>query len=104
MAVDRFGALERELVGERANALGRIAASMEKALEDLRQFDREGSDRTAGADGEPVTRDELVAVAAERVWFYVVQRESIGWYRHEEALRSYRVPAELILRMGPRRA
>jgi hypothetical protein len=96
MAVDRFGALERELVGERANALGRIAAGMEKALEDLRQFDREGS-------GDPAERDDLCAAAAERVWFYVVQRESLGWYRHEEALRSYGVPAELILRMGPRR-
>ena len=97
MAVDRFGALERELVGERANALGRIAASMEQALEELRQFDRDGVN-------DPAARAELVAVAAERVWFYVVQRESLGWYRHEEALRFYGVPAELILRMGPRRA
>lgn len=97
MAADRFGALERELVGERAAALGRVAAGMEKALEDLRQFDRDG-----GAD--PAARAELVSIAAERVWFYVVQRESLGWYRHEEALRFYGVPAELILRMGPRRA
>jgi hypothetical protein len=97
MAVDRFGALERELTGERAAALGRIAAAMEKALEELRQFDREGS-------GDPAERADLAAIAAERVWFYVVQRESLGWYRHEEALRFYRVPAELILRMGPRRA
>jgi hypothetical protein len=96
MAVDRFGALERELVGERALALGRIAAAMEKALDDLRQFDRAG-------DGDPAERAELCAIAAERVWFYVVQRESLGWYRHEDALRFYGVPAELILRMGPRR-
>ncbi len=96
MAVDRFGALERELVGERAAALGRVAAGMEKALDDLRQFDRE-----AGGDAD--ARAELVAIAAERVWFYVVQRESLGWYRHEEALRFYGVPAELIVRMGPRR-
>lgn len=96
MAVDRFGALERELVGERALALGRIAEGMEKALEDLRQFDRDGGSESA-------ERDALCAIAAERVWFYVVQRESLGWYRHEEALRFYGVPAELILRMGPRR-
>ncbi|HEU5058099.1 MAG TPA: DUF6665 family protein [Kofleriaceae bacterium] len=97
MAVDRFGALERELVGERAAALGRVAAGMEKALDDLRQFD-------VAPGGDPAERAELVAIAAERVWFYVVQRESLGWYRHEDALRFYRVPAELILRMGPRRA
>jgi hypothetical protein len=96
MAVDRFGALERELVGERAHALGRIAAAMEKSLDDLRQFD-------ATPGGDPTERAELVAIAAERVWFYVVQRESIGWYRHEDALRFYGVPPELILRMGPRR-
>jgi hypothetical protein len=94
---DRFAALERELVGERALALGRVAAGMEKALEDLRQFDAEGP-------GDPAAREELVAIAAERVWFYVVQRESLGWYRHEDALRFYGVPAELILRMGPRRS
>ncbi len=96
MAADRFAALERELVGERALALGRVAAGMEKALEDLRQFDADGQ-------GDPAARAELVASAAERVWFYVVQRESLGWYRHEDALAFYRVPAELILRMGPRR-
>jgi hypothetical protein len=97
MAVDRFGALERELVGERAAALGRIAAGMEKAIDDLRQFD-------AAPGGDPAERADLVAIAAERVWFYVVQRESLGWYRHEDALRFYGVPAELIVRMGPRRA
>jgi hypothetical protein len=97
MAADRFGALERELAGERALALGRVAAAMEKALEELRQLDAEGQD-------DPAARAELVAIAAERVWFYVVQRECLGWYRHEDALRFYEVPAELILRMGPRRA
>jgi hypothetical protein len=96
MAGDRFAALERELVGERAVALGRVAAGMEKALDDLRRFDAEGQ-------VDPAARAELCAIAAERVWFYVVQRESLGWYRHEDALDFYRVPAELILRMGPRR-
>ena len=96
MAADRFGALELELAGERAAALGRIAAAMEKALDDLRLFDLVGG-------GDPAERADLVAIAAERVWFYVVQRETFGWYRHEDALRFYRVPAELILRMGPRR-
>jgi hypothetical protein len=98
MAADQLAGLEYELQGERAHALGRVAAGMEKALEELRWFDLEGP----GVDGV-VDRDELVAIAAERVWFYVVQRESLGWYRHEDALRFYRVPPELILRMGPRR-
>jgi len=97
VAADRYAALEHELIGERALALGRIAAGMEKALDDLRRFDDDPA-------SDPAARDELVAIAAERVWFYVVQRESLGWYRHEDALRFYGVPAELILRMGPRRS
>lgn len=95
MAGDRFAALERELVGERAHALGRVAAGMQKALDELRQFDADGL-------ADPAARAELVAIAAERVWFYVVQRESLGWYEHEKALAFYGVPAELVLLMGPR--
>jgi uncharacterized protein DUF6665 len=97
MSAGRYEGLELELQGERARALGRVAAGMEKALEDLRAYDREGS-------GDPAEREELAAIAAERVWFYVVQRESLGWYRHEDALRFYGVTSELILRMGPRRS
>ena len=89
-------AVELELDAERAAALGRIAGRMEEALEALRAFD-------AAGEAEAVTRDELLAAAAEWVWFYVVQRESLGWYRHEEALRAYHVPSEVHLQMGPRR-
>lgn len=88
-------ALLEEFAGERAHALGRIAARMERALVELREFD----EALAG----DVTREDLVAAAAEWVWYYVVQREVMGWYRHEEALRFYAVPAEVMVRMGPRR-
>ena len=44
-----------------------------------------------------------MAIAAELVWFYVVQRDVMGWHRHEDALRFYSVPAEVLARMGPRR-
>jgi hypothetical protein len=83
-----------EFAGERAHALGRIAARMEAALNELRAFDESAA--------EGATRQELVAAAAERVWFYVVQREVMGWNRHEEALRFYRVPPEVLARLGPR--
>jgi hypothetical protein len=93
---EQFQALEQELVGEKAHALSRIAARMELALAELRAFD--------DADEPPpgVDRQELVAAAAERVWYYVVQRDVLGWHRHEEALRFYRVPAEVVARMGVR--
>jgi hypothetical protein len=93
---DAFEALEEELAGEKAHALGRIARRMELAVAALRAFDL----------GEPLepdaTREDLVAAAAEWVWYYVVQRDILGWHRHDEALRSYQVPDEVIARMGPR--
>jgi hypothetical protein len=92
-----YAALLAELHGERAHALGRIARGMEKALAALRDFD-------AGVIADPEkTREELVAEAAERVWFYVVQRDVLGMHGHDEALRAYDVPDEVRFRMGPRR-
>jgi len=99
---DQHAALEQELLGERAAALGRVARRMEQALGELRAFDQERA--AAGpADGDRVTRAELLAAAAEWVWFYIIQRESLGWYRHEEVVRMYDIPSEVYLRMGPRR-
>ncbi len=99
---DPFAALHAEFAGEKARALGRIAARMERALADLRAFDAADGD-DAGALPEGVTREDLVAIAAELVWFYVVQRDVMGWHRHDDALHFYGVPAEVRVRMGPRR-
>ena len=82
---------EYELQAEKAASLGRVAAKMEATCARLREL-------APGAE-----RDELVAEAAEYVWFYVVQREAMGWRDHREALALYQVPPELIARMGPRR-
>ncbi len=92
-----YGALLAELHGERAQTLGRIARGMEKALAALRDFD-------AGVIADPEkSREDLVAEAAERVWYYVVQRDVLGMHGHDEALRAYDVPGEVRFRMGPRR-
>jgi len=80
---------------DRAASLARVARRLEQALAALRAFDAEGGRRAA--------REELVEIAAEWLWFYVVQREALGWYDHELAFRTYDVPGELIGRMGPRR-
>jgi hypothetical protein len=84
--------LEYELQGEKAASLGRVARKMEAACARLRELDAHSPER-----------DALVAEAAEYVWFYVVQREAMGWRDHGEALAIYQVPPELIARMGPRR-
>lgn len=86
--------IEYEIAGERAASIGRCAARMEEALAALRAFD--------GRGGAPA-RDDLLAEAAERVWFYVVQRESLGWYDHDQAIALYEIPAEVLARLGPRR-
>jgi len=93
MPAHHLDALEHELQSEKAATLGRVAAKMEAACAALRELD---------ARGEVAGRDELVAQAAEFVWFYVVQRESMGWRDHREALALYMVPPELVARMGPR--
>ena len=94
---DQFEALEAEFAREKAHSLSRIAARMEMALAELRAFDGADEATRAGA-----SREELLVTAAEWVWYYVVQRDILGWHRHEEALRFYQVPAEVLARMGPR--
>jgi len=104
--------LHRELSGEHAFALGRIAGRMEAALADLRAFDDvhralDDAPRATAAAGELPAAERGPEraereLAAERVWFYIVQRESLGWYEHDDALAFYGVPAEVIVRIGPR--
>ena len=92
---DPFEALLAEFAREKAQALARIATRMEASIADLRAFDEE-------RPPEGVTRQDLLEIAAESVWFYVVQREMMGWNDHDEALRFYGVPAEVRARIGPR--
>jgi hypothetical protein len=86
--------IEYEIAGEKAAALGRAGAQLEASLVALRAHD-------AAAD-PAVTREDLVAHAAERLWYYVVHREAIGFHHHDEALALYQVPEEIYLRMGPK--
>lgn len=88
MPTRRIDALEYELLAEKVGSLARVARKMEAAL--------------AALEAEP-GREDLFAEAAELVWYYVIQREAMGWFDHREALALYRVPSEVYARMGPRR-
>ena len=79
--------LAHELQAERAATLGRVASRMEAAIAAWRE----------------APDDERFAEAAERVWYYIVQREALGWRDHRYALEAYDVPEELVRRMGLRR-
>ena len=100
---DNVDQLELELRGERAAALGRTAQRMEQALDELRAFDASLAEREHIGRPDQLTRDELAEIAAERVWYYIVHRESLGWRRHEAAIRAYDIPYDIYIRMGPRR-
>jgi hypothetical protein len=91
-------ALDYELAREKASALGRMGRRLEAALAALAAFD-------AGApEGPPALRrerrDALVAEAGEALWNFIVQREACGLRDSTRAMREYRVPGEVRVRMG----
>ena len=87
---DGFAALERELRGEQANALGRAGREVEEALRALH----------AASPGDQAARAELVDGAAYAVWCYYVQREAMGLTHHERVTDFYRIPGEVLARVG----
>jgi hypothetical protein len=96
--------VEKELLAEKAAALGRAGDSLALALVALGKADA----ALAGAAAEELPalrsrRRELRDVAAERLWFVLVQREAVGIFHHEGLLREQRVPPEVRLLAGPRR-
>jgi hypothetical protein len=95
--------IEQELLAEKAAALAqaneRLAAALaaltagEEALQAASEEERPGL---------RARRRELRAIAAERLWFLLIQREAIGLYQHEAMLREHRIPSEVRLLAGPR--
>ena len=100
---------EREIAGEKAAALGRSGRRLRSALDKLRKFDsvagqprgRTGR-RSAATAGHAAAREELLALAAEAYWSYIVQREALGLYENDSVIADYGVPPEVQRRMGPR--
>jgi hypothetical protein len=96
--------VEKELLAEKAAALGRAGESLAAALAALRKA--EAALAAAPAEEQPalrVRRRELREVAAERLWYVLVQREAVGIFQHEGLLREQQVPPEVRLLAGPRR-
>ena len=84
--------LDYELAQEKASTLGRLGRALEAALAALRAHDAEG--------GEPAARRRLVAEAGHALWLFVVQREAIGLRDTRQLMRDYRIPGEVMNRMG----
>lgn len=82
-------ALDYEVAGEKASSLGHAGRVVAQRMVELRAFDGEKSDRIP-----------LLKAAAEAVWAYFVQRELCGLRRHDDAIREYGIPREVLVRLG----
>lgn len=89
MAMLRPPSIDLEIRSERASSLGRAGRRVESALGALRTF-----------GGRPEDREPLLREAADAVWSYFVQREMMGFSRHEDAIEAYAIPAEVLNRVG----
>ena len=81
--------LDWEILSERASSMGRAGRRIEAALAALDAF-----------HGDPADREPLVREAADAVWSYFVQREMMGFARHDDAIEAYRIPREVLRRVG----
>ncbi len=81
--------LDWEIRSERASSMGRAGRRVEAALAALRSF-----------EGVPEAREPLLREAADAVWSYFVQREMMGFRRHDDAVETYGIPAEVLRRVG----
>jgi hypothetical protein len=90
-----FRALQRELVEEAAYSMGSSARRLEASLEALSCLDVELSKLGPNAEGrgELVKRfNEQREDALLRLHYVRIQREALGFVRHEELEEHYRVP------------
>lgn len=84
--------LEHEVLAEKASSLGHHGRMVEKTMAALHAF-----------DAEPATHEErlvLVKAAAQAVWKFFVQRELCGLRDQREIIRFYRIPKEVLNRLG----
>lgn len=81
--------LDHEIAGEKAAALGRAGARVEMTLRLLREA-------TADAPG----RADLLKDAAQAVYAYFIQRELCGMRRHQDVIRDFGIPNEVLVRLG----
>jgi hypothetical protein len=82
-------ALEYDILAEKASALGRAGERAEWLLAQLKEY-----------DGDPETRMRLVKKAAGAVYAYFIQRELCGFRRHDDIIREYAIPREVLVRLG----
>ena len=83
-----------ELLEDIDAGLRRAERRVAETLADLRDHDREGGDRQV--------RNALVDLAADAVWSLIVQHEACDCADHHALVERYRIPAEVMARIGAR--
>jgi len=81
--------LEAELLGEKAYSLGLAANSVEKKLAKLESF-----------KGTETERTSLLQFAADAVHAFFVQREMMGFTNHDHPIEFYKIPSDVLSRVG----
>ena len=79
-------AIEHEIAGERASSLG---AAERNVIEALAALNAASDDRSARLDR-----------ARDAVWAYFVQRELIGFRRHNDVIQELNIPAQVLAGLG----
>jgi hypothetical protein len=87
-------ALDYEIAREQASSLGRAGRRVAETLAAL------AAAEGGGAETNAADRKALLGEAAAAVWSYFVQRETIGLRRHDDAVRVYAIPDEVLARLG----
>jgi hypothetical protein len=82
-------ALDYEVAGEKAASLGHAGHVVAERMAALRAF-----------QGDEIDRISLLKATADAVWAYFIQRELCGLRRHDDAIREYGIPREVLVRLG----
>src|SRR4030095_16451776 len=91
-----------EIQQETAAAYFAACRKMVDSLEALKAFDRAVASSTQNNE-QIACRSELLEDAVERVYFVIIQREAMKLSCSEAFFEDYEVPAEVRIRLGPRR-
>lgn len=89
--------IEVQLQAEKATALRRVGATLDKLLDELTELERELSGLKGTARARPLERHKALRAQAEHQrWCLIVQREAMGLFNHADVYELYRIspPAE----------
>ncbi|MDI6027179.1 hypothetical protein QBK99_13360 [Corticibacterium sp. UT-5YL-CI-8] len=89
MSNSALDVLEYEFLAEKASALGQTGQRVVKCLDALKAHSGSEEERAA-----------LLKAAADAVYGYFIQRELCGFRRHEDVIREYAIPREVLARLG----